>query len=203
MATGEAQARQGRRSVLELLWFTEPSLTTPAPWLPVSRAPAGQRRAPRWLLLRYDLRPSAEPKRSGRAPARRLQQAAGSRRRRRGPWRPRTRGRGGWRRRGDEGWAPVIQRLDLLCRGLVELRFGLIGKLSNESKTSDPRRIRLGMAVGRVRVGCCIHAPEPETRTLNPTRTRTCNWVEYYPRTRTRRGPETRWVTRDPKNRNT
>lgn len=141
MAAGEAQARQGRRSVLELLWFTEPSLTTPAPWLPVSRAPAGQRRAPRWLLLRYDLRPSAEPKRSGRAPARRLQQAAGSRRRRRGPWRPRTRGRGGWRRRGDEGWAPVIQRLDLLCRGLVELRFGLIGKLSNESKTSDPRRI--------------------------------------------------------------
>jgi hypothetical protein len=61
----------------------------------------------------------------------------------------------------------------------------------------------LGMAVGRVRVGCCIRAPEPETRTLNPTRTRTCNRVEYYPRTRTRRGPETRWVTRDPKNRNT
>jgi hypothetical protein len=57
--------------------------------------------------------------------------------------------------------------------------------------------------VGRVRVGCCIRAPEPETRTLNPTRTRTCNRVEYYPRTRTRRGPETRWVTRDPKNRNT
>jgi hypothetical protein len=61
----------------------------------------------------------------------------------------------------------------------------------------------LGMAVGRVRVGCCIRAPEPETRTLNPTRTRTCNRVEYYPRTRTRRGPESRWVTRDPKNRNT
>jgi hypothetical protein len=53
-------------------------------------------------------------------------------------------------------------------------------------------RIGLGMATGRVRGGCSFSGPEPETRTKNPTRTRTPWWGKIRPRTRTRWGPENR-----------
>jgi hypothetical protein len=51
---------------------------------------------------------------------------------------------------------------------------------------------QLGMATGRVRGGCSFSGPEPETRTKNPTRTRTPWWGKIRPRTRTRWGPENR-----------
>jgi hypothetical protein len=50
----------------------------------------------------------------------------------------------------------------------------------------------VGMATGRVRGGCSFSGPEPETRTKNPTRTRTPWWGKIRPRTRTRWGPENR-----------
>jgi hypothetical protein len=57
---------------------------------------------------------------------------------------------------------------------------------------------QIGMATRRVRGGCSFCGPEPETRTKNPTRTRTPWWGKIRPRTRTRWAPENR---RGPKNR--
>jgi hypothetical protein len=58
--------------------------------------------------------------------------------------------------------------------------------------------VELRMATGRVGVGWSVRGPAPETRTVNPPRTRNPIRVELLPRPRNPRVPETRRVPRNP-----
>jgi hypothetical protein len=69
---------------------------------------------------------------------------------------------------------------------------GLYAPAKGVNSTRSRPTCPLGMATGRVRGGCSFSGPEPETRTKNPTRTRTPWWGKIRPRTRTRWGPENR-----------